>query len=137
MPLLADLNRQLVEDQGSRNPSDLSGYQARFTDWIISEEWTPSLFEDGETVLGYSVHRIGQDDYYPDIEFVTLRQFFISRNVRRRGYGTAAFALFQTEIAKGRTISIDVLASNPDGASFWEDLGFEPYYTNMKLNGRV
>lgn len=128
---LAALNNQLVEDQGSRNPFTLSEYEDRFRAWMTTGEWTPSFFDQDDRVVGYSVHRVGPDVYYPDADVVALRQFFVCRDVRRRGVGRAAFELFESKIAKGRQINIDVLATNPTGQGFWKSLGFETYCTSM------
>ena len=88
---LATLNKRLVVDQGSRNPYTASEYEGRFRDWLRGDEWSVDIFADSEgIILGYAVHTVQQDYYYPDQEVVYLRQFYIDRPMRRRGMGTAA-----------------------------------------------
>ncbi len=133
IPLLATMNQRLVEDQGSRNPFTPAEYEQRFTEWLDSD-WQISLFQREETAIGYSVHRIQADVYYPDRQVVYLRQFYIEHEVRRDGFGTAAFeALKAARFPANCSICLDVLATNPGGQLFWERLGFEPYFVSMKM----
>ena len=61
--------KRLVVDQGSRNPYTASEYENRFRDWLWGDEWSVDIFEDSEGVtLGYAVHTVQQDYYYPDQE---------------------------------------------------------------------
>ena len=130
---LAILNKRLVEDQGSRNPFTQSEYESRFNDWLRSSEWNVDVFTDpAAATLGYAVHRVQRDYYYPEEQVVYLRQFYIDRPIRRRGIGSVAYQLLAKERFGGREVSIDVLATNPDGQAFWGHLGFEPYFTSMK-----
>ena len=130
---LATLNKRLVIDQGSRNPYTASEYENRFRDWLRGDEWSVDIFADSEGVtLGYAVHTVQQDYYYPDQEVVYLRQFYIDRPMRRRGIGTAAYELLAKERFGDREVAVDVLATNPDGQKFWAHIGFTPYFTSMK-----
>ena len=52
--------------------------------------------------------------------------------MRRRGIGTAAYELLAKERFGDRVVSVDVLATNPDGQEFWNRIGFTPYFTSMK-----
>lgn len=132
---LATLNKRLVVDQGSRNPYTISEYEDRFRDWLRGDEWNVDIFADSEGVtLGYSVHTVQQDYYYPDQEVIYLRQFYIDRPMRRRGIGTAAYELLAKERFGNREVAVDVLATNPDGQKFWAHIGFTPYFTSMKKN---
>lgn len=130
---LATMNERLVTDQGSRSPYTASEYENRLRDWLRGDEWSVDVFSDPEGVtLGYAVHTVQQDCYYPDIEVVYLRQFYIDRPMRRRGIGTAAYELLARERFGNREVAVDVLATNPDGQEFWAHIGFAPYFTSMK-----
>ncbi len=130
---LATLNKRLVVDQGSRNPYTISEYEDRFRDWLRGDEWNVDIFADSEgATLGYAVHTVQQDYYYPDREVIYLRQFYIDRPMRGRGIGTAAYELLAKERFGDREVALDVLATNPDGQKFWAHLGFTPYFTSMK-----
>jgi GNAT superfamily N-acetyltransferase len=63
---------------------------------------------------------------------VYLRQFFIERDARGRGLGTEALALLtKTRFPPGAQITVDVLASNPQGERFWAKAGFTAYARTM------
>ena len=68
---LATLNERLVVDQRSRNPYTASEYENRFRDWLRGDEWNVDIFANSEGVaLGYAVHTVQQDYYYPDQEVI-------------------------------------------------------------------
>ena len=86
LPLLARLNRALIEDEGSRNPMMLEELQQRMGG-LLKDGWQIDLFCRESDVLGYALYSIDRDDY-EDAPFIYLRQFLIAREHRRRGYGT-------------------------------------------------
>jgi GNAT superfamily N-acetyltransferase len=133
LPLLAQMNKRLIEDEGSRNPMSLDQLAERMRSWLRGD-WEVRLFATGAGVAGYAVYQTRYDEYFPEQTVVYLRQFYIEQEMRRRGLGTAAFrALAAEHFPPGSTIVIDVLASNPRGAEFWRHVGFQPYCTTMHL----
>ncbi len=135
LPLLAEMNKHLIEDEGSRNPMDLSELQLRMSDWL-KNGMAVRIFEDAEaqTVMGYAVFCICTDDYDSQQKEVYLRQMFIKREFRSHGMGELALKhLMANEFPAGSKVVIDVLATNPRGEEFWKRMGFKCYYTNMQL----
>ena len=131
VPLLARMNRRLIEDEGSRNPMSVAELERRMREWIAGE-WSVEVFEEGETPVGYAVYQRRTDEYDTDRAVVYLRQFFVERAERGRGIGRRAFDLLaQSRFPAGATVVIDVLAANPGGAAFWARLGFAPYCATM------
>lgn len=131
IPLLAEFNRGLIEDEGSRNPMSLHELAERMTGFLKDGVQVDLFCRDGE-VLGYALYHIERDDY-GDAPFVYLRQFFIAREHRRQGYGLqAAEYLIRHAFPSGAIVSLDVLHTNASGRRFWEKAGFSPYYTNLK-----
>lgn len=127
------MNQRLVEDERSRNPFSETEHQQRIRDWLAGNEWELVLFKNSVgTTLGYAVYRIQKSDYYPDQEVIYLRQFFVDRPFRGRGVGTTAYMLLADKRFGDREVSLDVLATNPDGKRFWERLGFREYFVSMK-----
>ncbi|MGQ9779190.1 MAG: GNAT family N-acetyltransferase [Bacillota bacterium] len=53
-----------------------------------------------------------------------LRQFFIDRGCRRKGFGTTTFHLLLKELETD-TIDIELLSWNEAGLGFWKSLGFK------------
>ena len=74
------------------------------------------------------------DDYHPETKIVYLRQLYVERTMRSQGIGQQVLKqLFEKEFSTTHEVVIDVLATNPRGYAFWKHMGFEPYYTNMRL----
>ena len=131
---LGSMNRQMCDDEGSRNPMSAAEMAVRMRSWL-SNEWRGVLFEIEGRVVGYSVFHIGADYYNPAFPEVHLRQFFIARDVRGRGLGRLAFGLLRSEwFPADAQIHLDVLAANPRGERFWESLGFQKYSTAMRID---
>ncbi|MBN2983276.1 GNAT family N-acetyltransferase [Cohnella algarum] len=101
--------------------------------WLRGE-WEIEILLNDEQVIGYAVFRLGEDDFEPDEKFVYLRQFYIRREHRRKGYGTGALAhLIRFSFPEGAKVCVDVLNANARGVRFWRKFGFEPYWTRMEL----
>jgi GNAT superfamily N-acetyltransferase len=133
LPLLAEMNRQLIQDEGSRNPMDLAALVERMCAWL-GGEYRVILFTRGNAVVGYAVYQMRPDEHLPQERYVYLRQFFVRREARRQGIGRSAFRLLRHEcLPAGAPIVLDVLTSNPGGRRFWDALGFRPYCTAMRL----
>ena len=131
--LVAAMNQRLVEDEGSRNPFTDSRYRERIREWLFSGDWELVLFTDSaDTSLGYATYRIAKDEYCQKREVVHLRQFFIDRPFRGRGYGRSSYALLAHERFEHREVTLDVLTTNPGGRRFWAKLGFSEHYVSMK-----
>jgi hypothetical protein len=84
LPLLAQMNKRLIEDGGSHNPMSVEQLQLRMSSRLHSEriEWAIQLFLEDEAVIGYAVFRLQPDDYYPEKQIVYLKQFYIEREKR-------------------------------------------------------
>jgi GNAT superfamily N-acetyltransferase len=134
VPMLAALNKRLIEDEGSRNPMTMAELQQRMRAWL-SGDWQVRLFE-GENggVVGYAVFQPRSDDYFPETKIVYLRQLYVEREQRSQGLGRQALWLLrEREFPTEATVVIDVLATNPRGQCFWSKMGFESYCTTMHL----
>ncbi len=65
-----------------------------------------------------------------------LRHFYICRDQRRKGYGTAAFhALLRT--LGTNTVDLDVYVWNERGKAFWTSLGFAPRALMMRRRSAI
>src|SRR5688572_20835173 len=95
--LLAGMNRQLADDERSRNRMSVAALAVRMERWL-SEDWKAVVFEEQGKPVGYSVFQIGSDYYDPSIPEVYVRQFFIVRDRRGCGVGRQAFDLLTRTI---------------------------------------
>ena len=125
-PLLADLNRQLIQDEAHRNPMTLDELEARMRGWLASGEYAAILFAEESAAVAYALYRDDGDSIY-------LRQFFVSRDHRRRGIGRAAMALLlQDVLPRGKRVRLDVLVGNQRAHQFWRSVGFADYAITME-----
>ena len=131
--LLATMNQHLIEDEGSRNPMSIEELKGRMYDFI-KEDCQADLIQLDSHAIGYALYQVRSDDYDPHLSVVYIRQYFICRDHRAKGYGKTAFQLLkETRFGNQVDFAIDVLATNPSGKRFWNSVGFEEYSTSMKL----
>ncbi|HLK61507.1 MAG TPA: GNAT family N-acetyltransferase [Chthonomonadaceae bacterium] len=131
LPLLARMNKRLIEDEGSRNPMRQDALQERIHGWMLLG-WQIVLFLREQEVVGYAVYQPRQEPYEPDRPLVFIRHFYIERKHRHQGLGRQAFSLLvEEQFPAGCRVALEVLASNPLGQRFWERLGFRLYATTM------
>jgi ribosomal protein S18 acetylase RimI-like enzyme len=121
---LAFLNKQLINDENSNNTMNIDELKVRMKGFI-SSNYNAYLFLDND-VVGYALVDITKTPYY-------LRQFFVIREQRHKGYGKFALNLLLEEL-KTSDIDIEVLSSNEQGFAFWQNCGFKEYSRYMKLN---
>lgn len=126
-PIVAELNRQLDEDEPHPYPLPLSALTERLTRWIETGEYEVLLFRRGERVVGYAAWRLEDRGAY-------LRHFFICRDHRRQGVGRAAMKLLcRDRVPKDRPIQIEATIGNKGGIAFWHAIGFQDFGLSMEL----
>jgi GNAT superfamily N-acetyltransferase len=76
---LAELNHQLIHDEGHRNRMTVPELEQRMKGWLASE-YAAILFENDGEVVAYALYREQPEEIY-------LRQLFVTRNRRRKGIG--------------------------------------------------
>jgi GNAT superfamily N-acetyltransferase len=132
--MLAQMNKELIQDEGSRNPMFVEQLEERMGGWILGQ-WEIEIIQNETFDIGYAVYQSRVDDFFPDEKYIYPRQFYIKREHRGNGYGTEALKyLIRHSFPDGAKVTIDVLKSNPRGHNFWSNCGFESYYTNMILS---
>ena len=125
--LLAELNRQLDEDEPHPYPLPLSALSERMARWIESGAYDVLLFRRGERVTGYAVWRVEDRGAY-------LRHFFICRDQRRQGWGRAAMQLLRSDVfPRDLPVQIEAAIGNKAGIAFWHAIGFEEFGLSMEL----
>jgi GNAT superfamily N-acetyltransferase len=123
--ILAEMNQQLIQDEGHRNAMNLQQLKNRMRDWL-SGAYNAALFVEIE-VLGYALWRNEE-------EFIYLRHFYIQRGFRRKGVGTEAFRLLESTYWQGSLLRLEVLSGNLDAQHFWQSLGFKQYCITLEKN---
>lgn len=110
-PLLAELNHQLIQDEGHRNRMPVPELDQRMRGWLAGE-YRPILYEEGDEVVAYALFREQADEIY-------LRQFFVTRDNRRQGIGRRAVEILRSKVwPKDKRLTVEVLASNAEAIAF-------------------
>src|SRR5438309_12104150 len=78
-PLLAELNHQLIQDEGHRSRMRVAELERRMRDWLAGD-YRAVLFEERSEVVAYALFRQVPGEVY-------LRQHFVPRRRPRRGAG--------------------------------------------------
>lgn len=126
LPVMARMNSDLIEDEGSHNPMNPPQLEERMRDWLESGDYDAILFEYNDALVAYALFQQKPESIY-------LRQFFVDRDFRRQGIGRSAIHLLLNEIfAPGLRLTLDVLVSNPTGRAFWRSVGFRDYAVTLE-----
>jgi GNAT superfamily N-acetyltransferase len=124
---LAELNYQLIRDEGHRNPMDVAQLEYRMRSWLSSGEYRAVIFAQKDTPVAYALYREDPDEIY-------LRQFLVVRTRRRHGIGRSAMQFLLSDIwprTKRRTVS--VLVRNTSGVAFWRAMGYQDYALTLEI----
>ena len=125
VPLLAEWNAALIQDEGHRNPMTVSELAERMTGWLQSD-YTAIIFEDSGQPVAYALYRQDSDSIY-------IRHFFVTRQHRCRGIGRLAIKQLLNDILPPYTrVILEVLVNNDAGRKFWSALGFSEYSVSME-----
>jgi len=124
--LLAELNHQLIRDEGHRNSMTVAELERRMKSWLASE-YAAVLFEDGGAVVAYAV-------YAEQPEKIYLRQLYVVRNRRRQGIGRQAMEILRAKIwPANKRLTVEVLVRNTAAAAFWRAVGYQDYSLMLEI----
>jgi GNAT superfamily N-acetyltransferase len=126
VPILARMNQQLIEDEGHRNPMNLTELEMRMRS-MLDSDYTAALFEWETQLVAYGLWR-------DEPEWLYLRQFFVARDFRRRGIGTRAIQMLTDEVwPADKRIRVDALIENRAALEFWRAVGFVDYLIMLEM----
>jgi predicted acetyltransferase len=124
--LLAELNHQLIRDEGHRNPMTVPELEQRMKDWL-SSEYRAVLFEETGELVAYALYREQPDEIY-------LRQLFVVRRRRRKGLGRAAFEILRNKIwPANKRLTVESLVQNQTAVAFWRAMGYQDYSLKLEI----
>jgi ribosomal protein S18 acetylase RimI-like enzyme len=125
LELLAELNKQLIEDELHDNTMNIEQLKVRMRQFIRTD-YNAYLFEREDEMIGYALVDHTRKPLY-------VRQFFICRDQRRNRYGKLAFEML-LERLDTEDIDIEVMHGNETGYAFWKSLGFRERSIYMRRN---
>ena len=125
-PLLAELNHQLIQDEGHRSRMRVAELERRMRDWLAGD-YRAVLFEERSEVVAYALFHELPDEVY-------LRQLFVVRHRRREGIGRRAVDTLRTEVwPKDKRLTVEVLVANERGVAFWRSVGYADYALTLEI----
>lgn len=124
VPKLAELNKQLIEDEKSNNTMSMKELEERMS-LFLNTEYHAYFFLVGDAVIGYALVKNSCAPLY-------LRQFLIDRKYRKKHYGTEAFNSL-VKYLNVKSIDVEVLSWNETGKLFWESCGFSEISRYMRF----
>jgi GNAT superfamily N-acetyltransferase len=124
--LLAELNHQLIRDEGHRNSMTISELTRRMKSGLAGD-YAAVLFENDGAVVAYAVYAEQPVKIY-------LRQLFVVRNRRRQGMGRQVMEILRSKIwPKNKRLTVEVLASNTPATAFWRAMGYRDYSLMLEI----
>jgi predicted acetyltransferase len=125
-PLLAELNHQLIQDEGHRSKMTVPELDQRMRDWLAAE-YRAVVFEDNGQVVAYALY-----SEKPDV--VYLRQLFVVRQRRQQGIGRQAMQILRSDVwPKDKRLTVDVLVKNERALAFWRAVGYSDYCLTLEI----
>ncbi len=125
-PRLAELNHQLIRDEGHRNRMTVPELEQRMRGWI-SDEYRAIIYEDGCEVVAYALFREQAEEIY-------LRQLFVVRHRRSQGIGRQAVEVLRSQIwPKTKRLTVEVLVANTRALNFWRSVGYADYALSLEI----
>ncbi len=124
--VLAELNHQLIRDEGHRNRMTVPELEERMRGWLASE-YQAVLFEEAGEVVAYGL-------YHEQAEEIHLRHLFVARNRRRQGLGRRAMELLRSNVwPQNKRLTVNVLVNNTAGVAFWRSVGCQDYCLTLEI----
>jgi predicted acetyltransferase len=122
---LAELNHQLIRNEGHRNPMIVSELEQRMKTWL-SGEYRAVIYEDGG-VVAYALFREQPEE-------ICLRQLFVVRHRRSQGIGRRAVEILRSEVwPKTKRLTVEVLVANKQAVNFWRSVGYTDYALSLEI----
>jgi predicted acetyltransferase len=124
--LLAELNHQLLRDEGSRNKMTVPELEQRMRGWLATE-YVAVFFNVEAEVVAYALYREQPAEIF-------LRHLFVARNRRRNGIGREAIGILRTKIwPAGKRLTVDELVHNEAALTFWRAVGYTDYCLTLEI----
>jgi len=130
VPQLAQMNRQLVEDEEHRNRLHTDAWLEKRMRAFLTGEYRAVLFElDGKTVA-YVLYT----DRTENGDTIYLRQIFVDRAYRRKGVGREVMRILLEEIwPADKRITVGVLQDNKAAIALYKSVGFRQYSIELEF----
>ena len=127
LSLLAKWNKEMIADQGHRNPMNVDELEDRMKNWLENESYIAHIFYDRSSPVAYSLYREEANEVF-------LRQFYVCRDFRRQGIGTRAMEILLKDIwPNDKRLIVEVLLTNKPAIEFWKAVGYREHYLGLEI----
>ncbi|MDR2606260.1 MAG: GNAT family N-acetyltransferase, partial [Oscillospiraceae bacterium] len=124
--VLAEMNKQLIDDEGDSNAMTVSELEARMRKWLSEGLYTAYLFKVNGTIAAYAL--VDTTDKPP-----WVRHFFVCREYRRQRYGRMAVNALIDEL-KANEIGLSCLSENARGLAFWRSFNHKQHSVKFRIS---
>ncbi|MEX2142707.1 MAG: GNAT family N-acetyltransferase [Pirellulales bacterium] len=115
-PLLAELNYQLIQDEGHRNRMTVPELERRLRDWLPGD-YRAVIFEHQGEVVAYALYSEQPQEVY-------LRQLFVTSDHRRKGIGRRAVEMLRSQVwPTTKRLTVDVFGHQPQSSGVLASCG--------------
>ncbi len=126
--LLTEMNQQLVEDEGHRHRFKPLPWLRSRMESLLERGYRAVVFEVDGRPVAYALFVEESDDT------IFLRQFFVRRDMRRRGIGRKAMQVLKEEVwPRDKRLTVEVLSGNKAGYAFWKAMGYKDYSVELEI----
>ena len=123
---LAELNHQLIRDEGHRNRMNVSELEQRMREWLAGD-YRAVVYEDDGEIVAYALFREQSEEIH-------LRQLFVVGHRRGQGLGRRAVEILRTNVwPKTKRLTVEVLVNNKRAIAFWRRVGFVDYSLALEI----
>ncbi len=123
---MAELNHQLIRDEGHRNPMTVPQLEQRMRDFLAGE-YRAVIYEESGEVVAYALFREQPEEIY-------LRQLFVVRHRRRQGIGRRAMEILRSKVwPKTKRLTVEVLVANQGAVAFWRAAGYRDHCLTLEI----
>jgi|SRR5579859_305516 len=127
--LLAELNHQLIRDEGHRNAMTIPQLEQRMRGWLTGE-YRSIIFEENAQTVAYALFSETPEEVY-------LRQFFVVPLKRRHGLGRRALGILRSQVwPMNKRLTVEVLVANRGAVEFWHSVGYVDYALRLEITPR-
>jgi GNAT superfamily N-acetyltransferase len=125
-PILAELNHQLIRDEGHRNAMTVPQLEQRMRDFLAGE-YRAVIYEANGELVAYALFREQPEEIY-------LRQLFVVRHRRRVGIGRRAVEILRSQVwPKTKRLTVEVLVANQSAVTFWRAVGYTDHCLTLEI----
>ncbi|NPV02863.1 MAG: GNAT family N-acetyltransferase [Brevinematales bacterium] len=126
LAVLTRMNKELREDEHIDNYMTDVELAERMRGFLCDNSgYEAYLFIEDRDTVGYALVFLNEEPIY-------IRQFYVCRNARRRGYGTEGIRLLKKAL-NTESFDLEVLVWNTAAVEFYRSVGFKDRLIRMRM----